>query len=216
MRPIDGPIDAKELNGSMSSPDEEPEALSAPSFHAAPPRVAELASACVRFVLAKYGVVLDGMPDTLSIVDQYVRDARTELLVQPEGLPLLAATVGAYFGEVVRGAFESSWRIEDEHDAWRLEMESVYLTFNPIGMAHEALTLADAEGWHAHFEMDEAEREDVERRLAALPEVSDDEYYALSTRFDVVEIAVDALRAKMIASGLGGVRFTRLDYGNKP
>jgi hypothetical protein len=167
-------------------------------------------------VLAKYGVVLDGMPDTLSIVDQYVRDARAELAAKPEGLPLLSATVGAYFGEVVRGAFELNWWIEKEHDAWRIEMEDVFLTFNPIGMAREALTLTEAEGWHAHFEMDEAEREDVERRLAALPEVSDDEFYSLSTRFDVVEIAVDALRAKLLAAGLGGVRFTRLDYGNKP
>jgi hypothetical protein len=64
--------------------------------------------------------------------------------------------------------------------------------------------------------MDNAEKGDILARLARLPEVSDDEYYAPSTRFDVVEIAVDALRAKMIASGLGGVRFTPLDYGNKP
>jgi hypothetical protein len=209
------PIEPKDQNGSTDDGEEEPESLSAPSFHAAPPEVAELASSCIRYVLAKYGVLLDGMPDTLSIVDQYVRDARAELLIQPGGLPLLAATVGAYFGEVMRGAFESNWRIRDAHDAWRLEMKNVYLTFNPLGMAHEALTLAEADGWHAHLEMDEAERDDVERRLAALPEVGDDEYYALATRFDVVEIAVDALRAKMLAAGLGGVRFTRIDYGSK-
>jgi len=40
------------------------------------------------------------------------------------------------------------------------------------------------------------EQEEVERRLASLPEVADDEYYALSTRFDVVELAVEALRAR--------------------
>ncbi len=193
---------------------EEP-APSVPSFHAAPPEIAELAASCVRFVLAKYGILLDGMPDTLSIVDQYVRDARAELSSQPEGLPLLAATVGAYFGEVVRGTFLSEWRLEDGHDAWRLEMEDVYLTFNPLGMAREALTLAETEGWHAHLEMDEAEREDVERRLAALPDVEDDEYYSLSTRFDVIEIAIDALQAKLLAAGLGGLRFTRDDYRKK-
>ncbi len=211
------PIDPKDPNGrpSDNEDEDEPAALSTPSFHAAPPEVADLASSCIRFVLAKYSVLLDGMPDTLSIVDQYVRDARAELLVQPEGLPLLAATVGAYFGEVVRGAFESNWRIGDEHDAWRLEMDSVYLTFNPLGMAREALTLAEAPGWHAHLEMDDAEGDDVERRLAALPEVHEGEYYALATRFDVIEIAVDALRAKMVAAGLGGVRFTGFDYGKK-
>jgi hypothetical protein len=35
----------------------------------------------------------------------------------------------------------------------------------------------------------------VARRLASLPEVTDEEYYALTTRFDVVELAVEALRA---------------------
>jgi hypothetical protein len=155
------------------------------------------------------------MPDTLSIVDQYVRDARAEILAKPEGLPLLAASVGAYFGEVLRGAFESEWRIEEGHDAWRLDMVDVYLTFNPLGMAREALTLGEAEGWHSHLEMDDAEREDVEQRLAALPEVEPEEYYALATRFDVIEIAVDALHAKLIATGLGGLRFTREDYVKK-
>jgi hypothetical protein len=198
------------LNGGL-----EEAAPSMPSFHAAPPEITDLATSCARFVLAKYGVLPDGMPDTLSLVDQYVRDARAELAVRPEGLPLLVGTVGGYFGEVLRGAFECSWRVEDGQDAWRLEMEDVFLTFNPLGMAREALTLAEAEGWHAHLKMDEAEREDVERRLAALPEVSDEEYYSLATRFDVVEIAVDALRAKMLAAGLGSVFFTRSDYRDK-
>jgi hypothetical protein len=214
MNPND-PTDENGASEDRSSGDFVDGAPSTPSFHAAPPEITELATSCARFVLAKYSVLPDGMPDTLSIVDQYVRDARAELAVRPEGLPLLVATVGAYFGEVVRGAFESNWRIEEGQDAWRLEMEDVYLTFNPLGMAREALTLAEAEGWHAHLKMDEAEREDVERRLAALPEVSDDEYYSLATRFDVVEIAVDALRAKMLAAGLGSVFFTRNDYRDK-
>ena len=61
-------------------------------------------------------------------------------------------------------------------------------------MVREALLLRGAEGWHAHFELDPGERELIEARLAALPEVSEDEYYAPSTRFDVVNIVVEALR----------------------
>jgi hypothetical protein len=214
MHPNDPKDEDEALDERLSGDFDEP-APSAPSFHSAPPEIVDLAASCVRFVFAKYGLLLDGMPDTLSVVDQYVRDARAELVAKPEGLPLLAATVGAYFGEVVRGAFESDWRVENGHDAWRLEMEDVYLTFNPLGMAREALTLVEAEGWHAHLETDEAEREDIERRLGALPEVGDDEYYSLATRFDVIEIAVDALHAKLLASGLGGLRFTRSDYRDK-
>jgi len=61
-------------------------------------------------------------------------------------------------------------------------------------------------------EVDDAERERVERRLAALGEVAEDEFFAPTTRFDAVEIAVDRLAARMRAQGLGDVRFDRGDY----
>ena len=44
----------------------------------APQAVADLAASCVRFVERRYGVTLDFSPDTLSLLDQYVRDARGE------------------------------------------------------------------------------------------------------------------------------------------
>jgi hypothetical protein len=187
-----------------------------PRIHTpAPDIIAELSASCARFVLAKYGVPLDGTSDTLSILDQYVRDARGDLVIQPAGLPLLEATIGAYFGEVLRRAFDATWFASGDHDAWRLDFQEVYLTFNPVGMAREALTLGEAEGWHAHLEMDEAEKGEVLGRLARLPEVSDDEFYAPSTRFDVVELAVEALRARAHEGGLSDVRFTAEDYRRK-
>ena len=91
----------------------------------------------------------------------------------------------------------------------------MYLTFNPLGMARESLTLAEAAGWHAHLEMDDAEKDDILARLARLPDVSDDEFYAPSTRYDIVEIAVEALLARAHADGLSGVRFTAEDYRRK-
>jgi hypothetical protein len=79
-------------------------------------------------------------------------------------------------------------------------------------MVREALILETADGWNAHFELDPSERDSVERRLAALPIVDEEEYYAPSTRFDVVAILVDALRGAMDARGLSEVRFTSEDY----
>jgi hypothetical protein len=210
----------EELGGEEQPDASEPSVLEdRPGLAAPTPEaVAELAASCARFVLAKYKVPLDGTSDTLSILDQYVRDARADLLIQPAGLPLLQATIGAYLGEVVRRAFDASWFAAGDHEAWRLDFHDVYLTFNPIGMAREALTLGgghdggETDGWHAHLEMDEAEKGEILARLARLPEVSDDEYYAPSTRFDVVEIAVEALRAKAQADGTADVRFTAEDY----
>jgi hypothetical protein len=177
-----------------------------------PPAVAELAAACVRFVATRYGIHLDFTPETLSLVDQWVRDARSELKARPELLELVQSAAGGYLGEVVRRTFGALWKTDGEHPDWRLLLSHVYCAFNPIGMAREALLLGEADGWHAHFELDPGEREDIEARLAALPEVSEDEYYAPSTRFDVVQLVVETLRGKMRAAGLGDTRFTEDDY----
>jgi hypothetical protein len=177
-----------------------------------PPPVVDLVTACMRFVATRYGLPLDFSGDTLSLIDQYVRDARTELKERPEGLDLMQGAVGAYLGEVIRLTHGGTWRAEGDPSAWRVQLSRVYLAFNPIGMAREALTLEEAEGWGAHLQLDDAEKDAVESRLAALPEVDEAEFSLPSTRFDVVQIAVAALRARMEASGLGDVRFGPEDY----
>jgi hypothetical protein len=178
----------------------------------APPEVAELAAACVRFVRARFGVTLDYEPDTLSFVDHWVREARTELKERPELVELVQSAAGAYLGEVIRRDFGAFWIALGERADWRLLLSTVFCAFNPIGMAREALLLDEAEGWHAHFELDPGEKDAIEGRLAALPSVRKDEYFAPSTRYDVVSIVVDALRARMRESGLDDVRFTPDDY----
>ena len=177
-----------------------------------PAAIAELAAACVRFVATRYAVMLDFTPETLSLVDQWVHDARADVAVNPQTVDLVQGAAGAYLGEVIRLAFGGAWFAEGEQDGWRVDLSRVYLTFNPVGMVREALVLESQEGWHAHLETDVAEREDLAARLAALPEVPDDEYYAPTTRFDVVHIAYEALRATMRAAGLDDVRFGPDDY----
>jgi hypothetical protein len=181
-------------------------------FEPAPDRVQELAAGCVRFIATRYGALLDFSPDTLSFVDQWVRDAREELGRRAEVGEVVQAAAGAYLGEVIRREFGGAWALSDDLTEWRLCLATVYCAFNPVGMVREALRLEPAEGWHAHFELDPAEREAIEQRLAALPEVEDDEFFAPSTRFDVVSILVDALLARMEAQGLANVRFTPDDY----
>lgn len=178
-----------------------------------PPEVGELAEGCVRFVAARYGVTLDYEPDTLSFVDQWLRDARAEMQRRPEAAELVQSSAGAYLGEVMRRSFGGEWSTKGELASWRLCMGSVFCAFNPIGMAREALLLEAAEGWHAHFELDPAEREGIEARLDALPEVDAEEFFAPSTRYDVTEIVIAALQAAMQERGLTGVVFGPADYG---
>jgi hypothetical protein len=177
-----------------------------------PPAVAELCVACSRYVASKYGVALDGTPETLSLVDQYVRDAREAIEERPDSIELVAGAVGAYLGEVMRQSFGAEWFSTGDHDGWRLYFNGVFLSFNPIGMAREALTLSEHAGWNAHLSLDPGDEEDVHARLSAIPQVDDEEYYLPSTRFDIVSIVVDFLLAKQRAAGLGDVRFTSEDY----
>jgi hypothetical protein len=200
-RPVGEPPD----DAAVDAPD--PDAAADP-----PPAVAELAAAAVRFVATRYGAMLDFTPETLSFLDQWVRDARTEVAARPELEGVVQDAAGAYLGEVVRRTFGARWFADGDTSAWRLYLSTVYCAFNPVGLAREAVLCAEAEGWHAHFELDPGEREGIERRLAALPDVSEDEYYAPSTRFDVVHIVVDALRDGMRARGLADVRFSPDDY----
>jgi hypothetical protein len=197
----------------LIDPPDEVDAGPDPDAAADPPaNVAELTAACVRFVATRYGIHLDFMPETLSVLDQWVRDARGELKERPELVDLVQSSAGAYLGEVVRRAFGAQWIAQGDYSGWRLCMSTVFCAFNPVGLVREALMLGEAEGWHAHFELDPGEKELIAERLEALPEASEDEFYAPSTRFDVVNIVVDALRAKMRATGLGDVRFTAEDY----
>lgn len=177
-----------------------------------PDRVAELCAACIRFVASKYKVSLDGTADTLSLLDQYVRDAREAVRERPETLELVAPAVGAYLGEVMRHMFRAEWWAEGDYDGWRLYFTNVFLAFNPIGMGREAITMSEAEGWHAHLTLDPGEREEIEARLAAMPEVDEEEYYLPTTRLDVVQAVVETLRARAEASGTGEVTFTKEDY----
>lgn len=207
------------LNGHGVELDEpaQPEEQAAPETPEAPlppppANVAELLAACSRFVASKYKVALDGTPETLSLIDQYVRDAREAVRERPESLEVVSPAIGAYLGEVMRQTFGAEWTAGAAYEAWRLTFTHVYLAVNPIGLAREALTMSDAEGWNAHLALDPGEQELVEERLAAMPEVDEEEYYLPSTRFDVITAIVETLRAHAEKSGTGDVRFTREDY----
>lgn len=198
--------------GSYDAHDEAEAAARPPPVPPPPERVAELCAACMRFVASKYKVALDGTPDTLSLLDQYVRDARQAAVERPESIELVAPAVGAYLGEVMRQAFGAEWWAEGDYDAWTLYFSNVYLSFNPIGVAREAITMTEADGWNAHLTLDPSEREEIEARLAAMPEVDEEEYYLPTTRLDVIQAVVETLRARAEEAGMGDITFTKDDY----
>ncbi|MGZ3419132.1 MAG: hypothetical protein ACXVEF_31150 [Polyangiales bacterium] len=175
----------------------------------APPEVEELAKACIDFVERATGVRLDFTSETLPVLDHYLRGARGEVATKPELLEVVAASAGAYLGEVLRRKLPLRWFAPPgEHRRFRVELENAFLSFNPIGIAVEALHLDAAEGWGAHFRMRPEDEKKAAAALARLPEVDEEEYFAPSSRLEVLEIVVDA-----ITGGVGDRVYGPDDYG---
>ncbi|MBI4957150.1 MAG: hypothetical protein HY908_34370 [Myxococcales bacterium] len=169
-----------------------------PAAAPTPLPVLELAASCVRFVATAFKVEPDFTPDTLPVVDHYLRDARAAVAARPESLALVAQAVGAYLGEVVRKGHACWWRTESEDPTrWRLDFRDVYVSFYPVELA--TALLLDPSGDFSGLELrDSVDREAVVVRLRDLPEVSAEEFELASTRLEVLDIAVDALSRRRI------------------
>jgi len=154
------------------------------------------------------GVTLDYEPETLPVLDHWVQQARHEASARPEAATVVAHAAGAYFGEVVRRRYPSWWRADgDDPGAFRIELEPVYLSFSPVQVIADALFHGgEGEGEDEatsmeQLEIDDADRAAVSARLAELPPVPEDEFFAPSTRLEVLDIAVEAIRARRLAEG---------------
>jgi hypothetical protein len=155
-------------------------------------------------------VKLDYQAETLSLLDHYLEEGRKAAREKPETAALVAHAAGAYFGEVVRRRHASWWRAEGIDPAmYRLELESAYLSFSPVQLMADALLrvdrteeeAAEEEDASERLELEEEDREAVAQRLAELPPVSDREFYAPSTRLEVIDIAIEAIRARRMGDG---------------
>jgi len=179
---------------------------------AAPPDVAELSRACVEYVERALGVTLDATSDTLPVLDHYLIEARR--VDRPEAQELVARAAAAYFGEVLRGRFDCWWAcVGDDVATYELRFGPVYLSVQPYALAATALGLgSDEERELAGLVIDEDELEIIGAHLASLPPVPEDEFARLTTRFDVLEIVVDQLKARAVARNQGDVFCEDADY----
>lgn len=162
-----------------------------------PDALKDLATSCVGFVERAVGVKLDFTAESLPLLDHYLTQSRAAGSERPDAIELVTQAGGAYLGEVVRRKHPCWWRITEGEDA-RLEFRDVYLSLSTVAMVRaalagpEAATADDAE-LMALFEMEDSDRERARVRLADLPAVSEDEFFALSTRIEVLDIVVDSI-----------------------
>jgi hypothetical protein len=149
----------------------------------------------VAFVRRAMSLVLDYQSETLPLLDHYLGGVPRD---QPDTVRLVAATAGAYFGEVARRTLGGEWRIEDEHDpaAWRLELAGV--TVSPVGLAAGAILQADTDEYDGSMEVSAADRPAVEEALEGR-EAPEDEYYSLSGRLETLMFVADVIAARRSA-----------------
>jgi Family of unknown function (DUF6278) len=159
----------------------------------APTEVADLAESCVRFVKESLHLELDYAPETLPLLDHYVRERVADS--QPEVIELIAHAAGAYFGEVVRRCVPGArWHAPaSDYADFRLEFDPFFLCFNPIGIAHEVIAVADVAGWGAHFQVLDDARAAVAESLASVEDVPPEDYYTFSMRLEVLQQIADVL-----------------------
>ena len=162
-----------------------------------PDAVRELADACLAYVTRAVGVELDFTPETLPILDHYLRNVPPE--TSDEVLGLVGPTAGAYFGEVVRRSLGGNARWEhpaDDYSAWRLVFDRVGLSFNPIGAALECARRGEVEGSGAHFQVRAVDRALVDDALARTEPVPADDFHRLAVRYDALEHVLEVLLAR--------------------
>ncbi|HEX6277646.1 MAG TPA: hypothetical protein VFZ53_31605 [Polyangiaceae bacterium] len=181
----------------------------------APPEpVAELVTVCLDYVHRALKFELDFTSETLPVLDHYVSTVKGLRAERPELAPLVARATGAYFGEVVRAWIPGFWRVPSAniHD-WELCSRVCFLRFNPLGVAYDALYGDEAhDGPRSMLRAAPEDRDFLQRRLEALPPVPPEHYHLFTTRFEVVEVANEALRARLDEQGYEGTELTEEDY----
>lgn len=180
--------------------------LEAPRDDAAgevPDLVLELAASAFRMVKQSLKIDLDFTADTLPLLDHHLASAREAARTQPELRELVATSAGGYFGEVVRRQIPGArWHVEaGDLGAWRIELAHVFLHFNPIAMAMEALESGEVEGWSGHLSVLPQDRSLLEQSLSRMGEIDEGDYYTLSVRLEVIEQVIAALEGAQVARG---------------
>ncbi len=165
---------------------------SSPDLTGVPASIIEFSTQAVAYVERSVGVPPTFDSETLPLVDHYLKSAKND---QAETVALVAATCGAYFGEVVRRALGGSWNEEGNVPSLVLPGG---LTIVPMQIAQAVIIEegVDSEQTSGSFlSAPAAMRPHLEETLSRMGEISQSEYYSLAGQYDILEHLQDVLLA---------------------
>lgn len=154
-----------------------------------PRKVEEYAEQAVDYVRRSLGMTLEFDSETLPVLDHYVRQVPQD---QDATRTLVAATAGAYYGEVVRRRLGGRWETEGEPEAWRLVLPGG-LSFAPAGFVAAAMIHDEVPDYDTTFQSPDMLRPILQDALDCMAPVSEAEYYSLCGRLDTLEHLQDYL-----------------------
>lgn len=169
-------------------------------------------------------VELDDSPTALAFVDHHLRSAMAES--RTPILALLAASAGAYYGEIVRREMGGTW-IGDGKDPRRLRLllDHQFIYFSPVDQALEAILgepvdlddprLGDTQGFDSAFRLRPVPQDDdgledtdeaheanwLRARLSEVPPVPEDQLVSLTCRFETLALMLEMLATRQAAAG---------------
>jgi hypothetical protein len=181
---------------------------------ALPREVEDLVRMAQSNVVKVIGVEPDLTPETLPLVDEYLR--RVPADAGEEVQHLVVCAVAAYFGEVTRRRLNGRWTLRGAHPAdWRVELDCCFLYFSPYGMVGEVLNGAECDEYDGSFATLDELRDALSAMLRSVPPVPEDEYYSLCGRIDILQLVADWLVGHTVASGKEKRHFSAEDYSQE-
>ena len=187
------------------------EKKNSPAESGMPKKVEDLAEMARKGAAHVTGVDPDYTYLTLPLIDQYLKELPSD--ATQEVVQLVLTSAGCYFGEVVRRLLNGRWAVEAAAtEAWRIELASCFLYFHPVGLAGEVYSRGADEDYDGSFGTLDKLNEPLSEMLAAAAPYSEDEYYSLAGRVDVLQMAADWLTALPMATGKRARIFTADDY----
>jgi len=176
-----------------------------------PGRVGDLAEMARKGAEHVTGVEPDYTPETLPLLDQYLREVPPD--ATEEVKQLIVASTGCYYGEVLRRLLKGRWAVPSgAPESWRVELSSCFLYFHPVGMAGEVYTRGQDPEYDGAFATTDELHETLAEALAAAAPVSEDEYYSLAGRVDILQLAADWLTGQSLAVHKKAVHYSADNY----
>jgi hypothetical protein len=178
---------------------------------AIPQEVADLVELARTSVTKVIGVEPDLTPETLPLVDEYFRQATSE--ASEEVRQLVTAAVGCYFGEVVRRKLHGRWTIwGTDPQAWRVELVNCYLYLHPVGMAGEVMVGTQTDDHDGAFAIHDELNDELAEMMSKAAPLSEEEYYSLSARVEILQLAADWLVGLQLKSEHMQRSYSAADY----